>query len=94
MPEFQGQGIAQKAIQLCEEIHGKEEWELVTILQEPKNCYLYEKMGYKKTDKIKIINKKLTLICYEKTEQWIKFIVSLKLINRLRRNKFVHIDEK
>ena len=69
LPEFQGQGIAQKAIQLCEEIHGKEEWELVTILQEPKNCYLYEKMGYKKTDKIKIINKKLTLICYEKTEQ-------------------------
>lgn len=66
LPEFQGQGIAQKAIQLCEEIHGKEQWELETILQEPKNCYLYEKMGYKKTDNIKIINEKLTLIRYEK----------------------------
>lgn len=66
LPEFQGQGIAQKAIQLCEEIHGKEQWELETILQEPQNCYLYEKMGYKKTDNIKIINEKLTLIRYEK----------------------------
>lgn len=66
LPEFQGKGIAQKAIQLCEEIHGKEEWELETILQESKNCHLYEKMGYKKTDKIKAINEKLTLVCYKK----------------------------
>lgn len=68
LPEFQGQGIAQKAIQLCEQIHGKEEWELATILQEPKNCYLYEKMGYKKTDKITIVNENLTLVYYEKIE--------------------------
>ena len=94
MPEYRNRGLAQKAIKLAEEKHGCSNWELETILEEKENCYLYEKMGYKKTDKIKIINKKLTLICYEKTEQWIKFIVSLKLINRLRRNKFVHIDEK
>ncbi len=66
LPEFRGQGIAQKAILLCEEIHGKEEWELETILQEPKNCHLYEKIGYKKTGKTKIINEKLTLVFYEK----------------------------
>ena len=47
MPEFQDKGIAQKAIWLCEEIYGKEGWELETILQESKNCHLYEKMGYK-----------------------------------------------
>ncbi len=66
LPEFQGQGIAQKAIILSEEIHGKEKWELETILQEPKNCHLYEKLGYKKTGKTKIINEKLTLVFYEK----------------------------
>ena len=66
LPEFQGQGIAQKAIQLCEEIHGKEGWELDTILQEPKNCHLYEKMGYRQTGKTEVINKRLTLVFYEK----------------------------
>ncbi len=66
LPEFRGQGIAQKAIQLCEEIHGKEEWSLETILQEPKNCYLYEKLGYKKTGKTEIVNERLTLVFYEK----------------------------
>ncbi len=66
LPEFQEKGIAQKAIWLCEEIYGKEGWELETILQESKNCHLYEKMGYKKTDKIKVINEKLTLVYYKK----------------------------
>ena len=68
MPEFQGEGIAQKAIRLCEEIHGNENWELDTILQEPRNCHLYEKMGYRQTDKTEVINEKLTLIIYEKKE--------------------------
>jgi len=66
LPEFQGQGIAQEAIQLCEEMHGKENWELDTILQEPKNCYLYEKMGYRQTGRTEVINERLTLVFYEK----------------------------
>ena len=66
LPEFQGQGIAQKAIRLCEEIHGNEGWELDTILQEPKNCHLYEKMGYRQTGKTEVINERLTLVFYEK----------------------------
>ena len=66
LPEFQGQGIAQKAIRLCEEIHGKEAWELDTILQEPQNCHLYEKMGYRQTGKTEVINERLTLVFYEK----------------------------
>ena len=59
-------GIAQKAIQEVEEIHGNDNWKLETILQEEKNCHLYEKMGYKKTGKTEKINEKLTLVFYEK----------------------------
>ena len=69
LPEFQGKGIAQEAIQLCEEVHGKENWELDSILQEPKNCHLYEKMGYRQTGNTKVINDRLTLIFYEKQRQ-------------------------
>ena len=36
------------------------------FLQEQKNCYLYEKLGYRKTGKTQIINEKLTLVFYEK----------------------------
>ena len=68
LPEFQGKGIAQKAIRLCEEMHGNENWELDTILQEPKNCHLYEKMGYRQTGETKVINERLTLVFYEKKE--------------------------
>ena len=66
LPEFQGKGIAQEAIRLCEELHGNKNWELDTILQEPKNCHLYEKMGYRQTGNTKVINERLTLIFYEK----------------------------
>lgn len=69
LPEFQGKGIAQKAIRLCEEVHGNENWELDTILQEPKNCHLYKKMGYRQTGKTKVINERLTLTFYEKGRQ-------------------------
>lgn len=66
LPEFQGRGIAQEAIRLGEEVHGNDNWELDTILQEPKNCYLYEKMGYRQTGKTEVINERLTLTFYEK----------------------------
>ena len=68
LPEFQGKGIAQKAIRLCEEVHGSGNWELGTILQESKNCHLYEKMGYRQTGKTEVINERLTLVFYEKRE--------------------------
>ncbi len=66
LPEFQGKGIAQKAIRLCEDLHGSENWELDTILQEQKNCHLYEKAGYRKTGRTEVINERLTLVFYEK----------------------------
>lgn len=66
LPEFQGLGIAQRAMVLCGEIYGAEDWELDTILEEPKNCYLYEKMGYRRTGKTTVVNDRLTLVTYRK----------------------------
>lgn len=66
MPEHRGNGYAQAAIKAVEAIHGSRNWELDTVLQEAGNCRLYEKMGYAKTDKLKRINDKMTLIFYEK----------------------------
>lgn len=66
LPEYRGQKIAQRAIRMCEEVHGSQEWELETILQEQKNCYLYEKMGYRRTGEERVVNDKLTLIFYAK----------------------------
>lgn len=66
LPEYQNQGIAQIAMEMCEQIHGCENWELDTILQEEGNCYLYEKMGYHKSDRTEKINDKMTLVFYKK----------------------------
>lgn len=58
--------IAQKAILYAEKFHGKDNLELDTILQEKGNCHLYEKLGYKRTDKTQKVNDKLTLVFYKK----------------------------
>ncbi len=67
LPQYQGKGIAQKAITLVEEMFPKAiSWELATILEEKRNCYLYEKMGYIKTGVNKKLNENTTLIFYKK----------------------------
>lgn len=66
MPVYRNRKYAQAAISAAEKIHGSENWELDTILQEKGNCYLYEKMGYHQTGKMKVINEKLTLVFYRK----------------------------
>lgn len=66
-PEFQGKGIAQKVLLLIEEMFPEAmSWELATILEEERNCFLYEKIGYKRTEVIKKLNDKATLIYYKK----------------------------
>lgn len=66
MKEYRGHGYAQEAIKRMEEIHGSDNWELETILQEKGNCYLYEKMGYRATGKIEKINENMSLVYYRK----------------------------
>ncbi|WP_438431149.1 GNAT family N-acetyltransferase [Gorillibacterium sp. sgz500922] len=67
IPDYQGRGIAQRVFARIEQLYpDAESWELDTILQEAGNCYLYEKVGYKRTDETKVINDRLTLVFYEK----------------------------
>lgn len=66
MPEHRNQGIASRIICEIEKIHGSDDWELETILQEPGNCHLYEKAGYFQTDKKEQINERMTLVTYRK----------------------------
>ncbi|MDX8365276.1 GNAT family N-acetyltransferase [Cytobacillus sp. IB215665] len=67
LPTYQGNGIAQKTLQLIEQMYPQaKSWELSTILEEKQNCYLYEKMGYTKTGLHKKINDNLTLVYYKR----------------------------
>ncbi|MBQ5995906.1 MAG: GNAT family N-acetyltransferase [Clostridia bacterium] len=66
LPKYRNKGYAQAAIRVVEEIHGADNWSLDTIITEQANCYLFEKMGYRKTSKTEKINDKLTLVFYEK----------------------------
>lgn len=67
LPEYQNRGIAQQVFKIIEERYRpKNGWELDTILEERRNCHLYEKMGYKKTGEYRKVNDKMTLVYYEK----------------------------
>lgn len=67
LPSYQGKGIAQKTILLVEEMFPHAQtWELATLLEEERNCHLYEKMGYKQTGVSKKLNDHTTLIFYKK----------------------------
>jgi GNAT superfamily N-acetyltransferase len=67
LPEFQNKGIAQNVFKIIEEKYKPQNgWKLDTILQEEGNCYLYEKIGYKRTGKIEKINDKMDIVYYEK----------------------------
>ena len=69
LPEYQGFGYAQKAITIAESLYpAAEKWELDTILQEEKLCYLYEKMGYEKTGQIIRIKDGMDIVFYAKGE--------------------------
>ena len=66
MKRFRNKGLAQKTFEEIEKIHGSNNWMLDTILQEEENCYLYEKVGYKRTGKIENINERMDIVYYEK----------------------------
>ncbi|MFJ8066608.1 GNAT family N-acetyltransferase [Psychrobacillus sp. NPDC096426] len=70
LDEFQGKGIAQQVMMRLESLYPEaKRWELHTILEEKRNCYLYEKMGYVQTDEKWKVNDKMTLVHYVKTSR-------------------------
>lgn len=65
LPELQNRGIAQKAIRRVFELYPETAvWKLETILQEERNCYLYEKCGFVRAGNEQAVNERLTLIEY------------------------------
>ena len=66
LPEYQGKGIGQRAILEAERLHGAHHWRLDTILEEPGNCHLYEKMGYHRVGGAQRVRPNMTIIDYEK----------------------------
>ncbi|HEK9098847.1 GNAT family N-acetyltransferase [Bacillus pfraonensis] len=67
LPNYQGKGIAQKTLTLIEKMFPQAtSWELATILEEERNCYLYEKVGYIQTGLRKKLNDHTTLVYYKK----------------------------
>lgn len=66
LKEYRGMGLAQKTFEEVEKIHGSDNWSLDTVLQEKRNCYLYEKLGYRKTGVVKHIKDGMDIVCYEK----------------------------
>ncbi len=66
LPKYQNRGIGYVAIQKAFELYPEVGvWKLETILQEPANCHLYEKCGFKRVGPEKNVNEKMTLIDYE-----------------------------
>ena len=67
LPEFQGRGLAQESVHVMEKLYPEAiTWQLDTIAQEEKLCYLYEKLGYRKTGKIEHVKEGMDLVFYEK----------------------------
>ena len=67
LQDYQGKGYAQEAICQMELLYPKaKKWELDTISQEEKLCYLYEKLGYCRTGRIEHVKDGMDLIFYEK----------------------------
>ncbi|UQZ82174.1 Acetyltransferase (GNAT) family protein [Paenibacillus konkukensis] len=64
-PQYQGQGIAQQSIAgIFDMFPQAASWELATIAEEERNCYLYEKMGFRRTGVQKALNERATLVYY------------------------------
>lgn len=66
MLEHQNRGCATRAIREVERLHGARGWRLDTILEEPGNCHLYEKLGYRRVGAPQRVNDRMTIVDYEK----------------------------
>ncbi len=67
IPKFQSKGLSQKAFSLIEDKYNwVTSYKLDTIMEEEKLCYLYEKLGYKKTGVSEKIKDGMTIVYYKK----------------------------
>lgn len=67
LPEFQGKHFACQVLERAEELYPQAaEWRLETIKEEPKLCYLYEKMGYERTGQEEPLQENMTITYYAK----------------------------
>ena len=66
MTSYRNQGLTQLAIKELEKLYGSSHWELDTILQEKGNIYLYEKLGYRRIDKIEHIKDGMDIVFFQK----------------------------
>ena len=67
LPEFQNQGVGQKAMSLAEELFPDARlFTLFCVREEEKNVYFYEKLGFRKTGYERKLEKNITLIEYER----------------------------
>lgn len=64
--EYQNRGYATRAVRAAEALHGEHRWRLDTILEEPGNCHLYEKLGYRRVGAPQRVNAGMTIVDYEK----------------------------
>ena len=62
---WRNRGFAQQAIACVERLYGTGHWALDTILEEPGNCHLYEKLGYRRVGAQRV-NDRMTIVDYEK----------------------------
>lgn len=69
LPQWQNKRFAQQAIKMVFELYKETKiWKLDTIKQEPGNCHLYEKLGFERDGFEQIVNEKMTLVGYCKSE--------------------------
>ena len=69
LPQYQNKGYAQKAMLKIEELYSDIKcWQLDTIKEEEKLCYLYENLGYVKTGKEEEIKQGMTIVFYQKVQ--------------------------
>ena len=66
MSAFRNQGLAQLAMREVEKLYDSHHWQLDTILQEQGNIYLYEKLGYNRTDEIENIKNGMDIVYFHK----------------------------
>ena len=62
---WRNRGFAQQAVLAAEAKYGADGWALDTIPEEPGNCHLYEKLGYRRIG-ARRVNARMTIVDYEK----------------------------